>query len=278
MTMRKANTKFKLSAFADEIAIDLATQLDFLVRNEVPYIELRRVNGTAVLDLTAREARSVAKQAKDRGVGFSAIGSPIGKAPLDGPFGEQMDALKKAMELAAIVEAPYIRIFSYWIPEGEDHASHRSEVIDRLHAFVKETEGAPVTLGLENEKGTFADTGSHTLDLHRSINSEAMKAVFDFSNFVQCGERPYAENWPELRPYLGYFHVKDSVLENVQIVPAGQGDGDIARILAEVDLAGEDCYLSIEHHLKEGFGESKSENFEIAAAALKGALRGIGKA
>ena len=267
---------FKLSAFADEIAPDLETQLEFLVKNGVSYIELRRVNHKAVLDLTANEAREVAKAARDQGVGFSAIGSPIGKAPLDGPFKEQMDALRKAIELAAIVEAPYVRIFSYRIPETEDHLKHRAAVLDRLSAFAAEAENAPVTLGLENEKGTYADTCDRTLDLHKTIASDSLKAVFDFSNFVQSGERPHTECWPKLRPYVGYFHIKDSRLDSPRIVPAGHGNGDIAKVLAEARGAGREFVLSVEHHLKEDFGADKTERFEVAVKALKAVLQSLG--
>ena len=267
---------FKLSAFADEIAPDLETQLGFLVKNGVSNIELRRVNHKAVLDLTANEARDVAQAARDQGVGFSAIGSPIGKAPLDGPFEEQMDALRKAIELAAIVEAPYVRIFSYRFPETENHLKHRDAVLDRLSAFAAEAENAPVTLGLENEKGTYADTCDRTLDLHQTIASNSLKAVFDFSNFVQSGERPYTECWPKLRPFVGYFHIKDSRLNFPRIVPAGQGNGDIAKILAEAVRADTDVFLSVEHHLKEVYGSGKPERFEVAVSALKGVLQGIG--
>ena len=84
----------KISAFADEIAPDLATQIEHLKLNGVGYIELRGVDGKNVMQLARDEVKDVKRRASDAGIGFSAVGSPLGKFPLDGDFNKQMDDLK----------------------------------------------------------------------------------------------------------------------------------------------------------------------------------------
>ena len=161
----------KLSAFADEIGDDLDLQIATLKANQVGNIELRGVWGKNVLDLSEAEIKEVKRSAMDAGLGFSAIGSPIGKFPLDGDFNRQLEALKKALEYALILEAPYIRIFSYYLPTDQDPASLRPQVIDWLGQMIVEAEKAGVILAHENEKGIYGDTGARCLDLYSSLRS-----------------------------------------------------------------------------------------------------------
>ncbi len=67
----------QLSAFADEISADLNEQMAVLKANGVGNIELRGVWGKNVMALTAEEVRQIAQAARDNGLGFSAVGSPI---------------------------------------------------------------------------------------------------------------------------------------------------------------------------------------------------------
>lgn len=85
----------KISAFADEISDDLDVQIQNLQANDVGYIELRGVWGKNVLALSEAEVHAVKRRAADSGIGFSAIGSPLGKFPMDGDFTLQMEGLKK---------------------------------------------------------------------------------------------------------------------------------------------------------------------------------------
>ena len=76
---------FTLSAFGDEIADDLATQLDVLHAEDVHFLELRGAWGTNVLDLDAEQLKRARQLLDERGFGVSAIASPIGKSQIDQP-------------------------------------------------------------------------------------------------------------------------------------------------------------------------------------------------
>ena len=104
---------------------DLSTQLDVLDANEVRYIELLKVDGKGVLDLSENEIREVAIWVTERGIGFSGIGSPLGNFPITGDFAVQLEGLKRALEYAEIVGAPFVRIFSFFIPEGQNGGGSR---------------------------------------------------------------------------------------------------------------------------------------------------------
>jgi len=268
----------KLSAFADEISQDLTEQINVLKRNGVHNIELRSVWDKKVLELTIDELKQIKQQVQDAGMGFSAVGSPLGKFPLSGNIQEQLDATRKALEIAKVLEAPYIRMFSFHIPKGDDPAQHRAQVIDWLSAMIKEAEKTDIILAHENENGIYGDTGERCLDLYKTLKSPNFTGIFDFANFVQAGESPYTDCWQKLKPYITYFHIKDARLENRAVVPPGQGDGDMEKILTEAYADGFDNFLTLEPHLyrpKLNPGTTRVESFETAASALKDILARI---
>ncbi|MFO7870833.1 MAG: sugar phosphate isomerase/epimerase family protein [Kiritimatiellia bacterium] len=268
----------KLSAFADEIGDDPDVQIEHLKANGVNNIELRGVWGKNVLDLSPEEIGEVEKRAKANGLGFSAIGSPLGKFPLSGRFEDQLEDLKKALDYASAIEAPYIRMFSFYIPEGEDPANCRSQVLDWLGKMAAEAENTDVVLAHENEKGIYGDTGGRCLDLYENINSKSFTGVFDFANYVQCSQKPYEDCWISLRDHISYFHVKDAAASQGNVVPAGEGDGDIARILTEAFRSGFDNFLTLEPHLSvaaASYGKTTPALFKTACKALRKVLDGI---
>ena len=152
-------------------------------------------------------------------------------------------------------------------------------------------------LAHENEKLIYGDTPERCADLITTIDSPALRATFDAANFVQCGIRPHTEGYELLRPYLEYVQIKDALTETGEVVPAGQGDGEIGETLAALTQDGFDGYLSLEPHLAAagqfggystapglssgyrtaGVGPfSGPDGFRTAARALKELLAGLG--
>jgi len=260
----------RLSAFADEISPNLNEQIAVLKENRVLNIELRGVEGKNVMQLTADEVRQIAQTARENGIGFSSIGSPLGKFPLDGDFNLELEKIKKALEFCDILGCRYIRIFSYYIPEGDTHEQHRSQVMDWLSRLIAEAEKTDVILCHENERLIYGDLGKYCLDLHQTLTSPHFRGVFDFANYIHCGEDPL-QNWPALKPYVEYFHVKDSK-RDLTMVPAGQGDGRIPEILADAARSGFDNFLTLEPHLsiaEKNWGRTTPDLFKTATDALR---------
>lgn len=269
----------KLSAFADEIGDDLELQIDVLKKTGVGNIELRGVWGKNVLTLSREEVERIAKTASDAGIGFSAIGSPLGKFPLDGDFQLEIDGVKRALEYAEIVGAPYIRIFSYFIPEGDDPSKHRNQVHDWLGKLIEVASETDIVLAHENEKGIYGDSGERCLDLLSTLSGPSFTGAFDFSNFVVHGDRVYEECWLPLKKYISYFHIKDTDAAKGLVVPAGEGDGEVERILAEAYAEGFDNFLTLEPHLSiasANYGRTDPALFETAVNALTRILKNIG--
>ena len=265
-----------LTGFADEISPELDEQLDTLAEQSMSYMELRSVWNTNVLDLTDDELHRVKSSTAQRGISISSIGSPIGKVPVTDPFGPHLERLRRALYAAEVMATPYVRIFSYFIPEGQEPGHYREEVIDRMGIMAREAEDSGVTLLHENEKDIYGDVPSRCLDILAGVGSPALRAAWDAANFVQCGVSPYKEGYASLRPYVEYVHVKDALLGSDAVVPAGEGDGQWPETLSALRASGFDGYFSLEPHLASAgtySGFSGPELFRKAAGAFKELLR-----
>jgi sugar phosphate isomerase/epimerase len=270
----------KLAAFADEISPDLDEQIRVCKLNGVTHFELRGVAGKNVLDFDRSLRDEIRRKLTDNGLGVISIGSPIGKVAINRPWQEHFDRFKIAIDAAEFFSSPLIRVFSYYPAGGEGRGPidpHRDEVLDRFRKKIEYIGTRNVTLAHENEKGIFGDIGRRCADLMKSVDSPKLRCAFDFANFIQCGEDPLA-NWPLLKPYTAHIHIKDARRADGHVVPAGEGDGQIAPILADAYASGYRGFVSLEPHLKvagHSHGETGPELFKVAADALKSLCRRI---
>jgi sugar phosphate isomerase/epimerase len=280
---------FILSAFADEIGDDLRLQMDVLEQHGIRHIEMRGVNGKGLVEHSLDEAREIKKQLDLRGFRISAVGSPIGKISITDNFEPHLELFRHTLGIAKIMEAPYIRMFSFYIPQDADPASHRDEVIRRWREFVREAAGSGITLLHENEKGIYGDTAERCRDLLRALDCGYVRATFDPANFVQCGVETYPHAFELLKDYIEYVHIKDALAGSYQVVPSGQGDGRVKDILMALKQQGFNGFLSIEPHLGSFTGlatlepgtpgadlpEGGPRLFAVAVSALKKILMDI---
>lgn len=270
--------QFTLSAFGDEIAADLAEQLDVMQREGIPALEFRGAWGTNILDLSDDQVRQAKGLLAVRGMHVSAIGSPIGKVKVTDDFGAHLERFRRALAIAAMLDAPRIRIFSFFIPQGEDAARYRTAVMDRMLMLTELAGEAGVTLWHENEKDIYGDIATRCADIHTTIRSPNLRAAFDPANFIQCGVRPMDEAWPLLADVSTHIHIKDAVLADKRVVPAGEGDGQVKELLHALVRRGYRGYLTLEPHLKVAGpygGFSGPDLFHTAVEALRGLLKDV---
>ena len=273
----------RLSAFADEISPDLDEQIAVLSSEKVRFLDLRGVWNTNVLDLSNQQVTRVKETLDAHGIGVAAIGSPIGKVPIDSSFNEHLHLFERAITVAQALQTPYIRIFSFYPPAASDRgavnpAEYRDEVLRRLREMTARARAAAVILLHENEKDIYGDTITRCVDLLQGINDAHFQAVFDPANFIQCGQTPYPDAYEALRPWLRYVHVKDARTDG-SVVPAGEGVSHWPELLQRLRADGYDSFLSLEPHLAlagqyQGF--SGPDLFRRASQALQQMLQAMG--
>ena len=92
---------------------------------------------------------------------------------------------------------------------------------------------------------------------------------------MQVNEKP-SDNWILLKNYTAHIHIKDAKAGTGQVVPAGQGDGNIDSILLDAYRSGYRGFVSLEPHLRvagHSHGETGPELFKVGADALKDLCR-----
>lgn len=273
----------RIFAFADEADSTITGQIAVMKQHGLAGLEIRNVDGTNVADITVEKAREVRKQLDDAGLSVWSVGSPIGKINIEtDDFVAHVEKFKHTLELADILGAKNIRLFSFYMPEEKDPVLFKNEVIDRMGTFGEVANNSDVVLCHENEKGIYGDTSARCLDIFRAV--PAIRGVFDPANFVQCGENPL-NAWEQLHTYIHYMHIKDAK-ESGDIVPAGTGAGQIPQLLKLYRAQG-GSVITLEPHLSEfaGLGAlerageksqvgslqfaSQEEAFAAGVAALK---------
>jgi sugar phosphate isomerase/epimerase len=270
-----------LSGFADEISDDLDTQLDVLADLSIRHLELRSAWSVNVADFDDQQVGRVRRALDGAGVAVSAIGSPIGKIPVDAPLAPELDRLRRIADIAAALGTPLVRVFSFFIPAGHRAGEFRGPVLDRMAALAGVAEQRGLVLAHENEKEIYGDVPARCAEIIRVVGSPALRATFDAANFVQCGVAPHTQGYPLLAPYLEYLQVKDALAATGRVVPAGEGDGQVRLTLAALAEAGFAGFVSLEPHLAVAGrfgGFSGPEDFTRAASALTGLLADLGVA
>lgn len=278
---------FTLSAFADESSPNFDSQLEALKRNRIPLIEVRGVDGKGVLDLTDDELDAVCEKLRAAGIGVSAVGSPIGKIGIHDDFTPHFEKFKRAVEIAKRLGTTRIRMFSFFMPKDEDPEIHFDAVVERISRLVQYAEENGVHCCHENEKGIYGDTLARVQKLHAAI--PRLRCVFDPANYVQCADNPMV-NFKALAPRIDYMHIKDALMADGTVVPAGEGDGSVPQLLKALGETGKPYILTLEPHLFDFSGlqnlqdeelthkrvyHTGDEAFDAAADALKAILNTI---
>lgn len=241
----------EISGFSDEIASDFQTQLKTVNELGMRYISLRGINDKNIGDYSVEMIKKdVLPRLKQWDIGVSSIGSPIGKIYIndEDAFQKQLATLKTLCEISQLLNCQYIRIFSFYIPKEDNFDAYKDIVVSKLKAFARIAEQYNIILLHENEKDIFGDIARRCKLILDEVNSPNFKTIFDFANFVQCGENTQ-ECYDLLSDDIAYIHIKDAVYKDNFNVLCGTGDGQIESILVQFFESGYQGFLTLEPHL-----------------------------
>ena len=110
---------FIFSAFSDESGEQsIAGQIAACKANGIAEMELRGFGKELnINNMTVEQAKEIKKVIDDEGMKVSSIGSGYGKINIKEDFEPHFEAFKNTVEVAKILEARYLRMFSFFFRE-----------------------------------------------------------------------------------------------------------------------------------------------------------------
>lgn len=268
-----------ISAFGDEIALDFEEQLEALNDLQIPQLDLRKAWGTRVDNLSNEQVKNIVELLDKHNISVACIGSPLGKYPIQDSMDSEINKLKRLGEIAPCIKTKNVRIFSYY-PQAEVTEAEIQESIARLQQLVTVADELDLVLLLENEKGLVGDIPQRIEHIFKAIDTPRLRFIWDPANFVQCQVANQVDAWWDaLSPYIGYIHIKDAQLADGTVCAAGDGDGQVDKLLQKLLDTGYDGVLSLEPHLKEALhssGFSGPELMKVAVDKLRAVMETVG--
>ena len=246
-----------LSGFADEAAVDLAGQITALRENRLHYVELRQVDGLNIADFDMSKTREVRQVLDQNDISVSCLGSPIGKINLSDPFKPHLEKMRRLCETAHGLNAPLIRIFSFYLPSDHTPDQCRQEVIEKMGRLLDLAAADECILLHENERDIYGDIPERCLDLHQQFG-DRLRGILDPANYLLVSADPLA-GMKRLFDWIDYLHIKDVRISDQRIVPAGIGDGSIPEIIKLFNQKKGRRFLSVEPHLTHFSGRDQLE-------------------
>jgi len=281
--------RLQLSVIGDEIGPTLDEMISFAHEHGLKHLDMRSVGGRNLLGMKTEEVIDISRTLEKAGLNVAAFVSPAFKWQAKGKNAisnkvdfafdpsqcPEKDWASHAMQIAVILGAPHMRIFSYLRFDG-----FRPPHLHRLTTDLPKLEGLAahydITLQLENEPvcniGTIAELAEYfrwikvVRERAKLAQEEEeqfekrddsrpdpvyLRPLIDIANAWSAGERPPSdEDIALLAPLTTAIHLKDRDLASGRTVPFGDGDipwaDELRRLLSQVEE--KEVLASIETH------------------------------
>lgn len=278
--------RLALSVIGDEIGPSLDEMISFAHEHGLKRLDMRTVDGRNLLGMKTEEVIDISRRLEKAGLTVPAFVSPLfkWKAPgkstsankVDFAFDPKQcpaeDVVGHAMQIAVILGAPHMRIFSYLRYPGFQPGD-LVRLSDDLGKLLGLANHYDVALQLENEPvcniGNIAELAAFFAAANSPIKVEEekeedeeeveedqqpppryLRPLVDIANAWSTGERPSDADIAVLAPLTTAIHLKDRDLAAGRTVPLGDGDvpwpAELRRLLSSVET--EEVLASIETH------------------------------
>jgi sugar phosphate isomerase/epimerase len=143
----------------------------------------------------------------------------------------QVRKAKRAIDLAAAIDAHFIRVFAFYQSPMDPHKACVARIVERLGKVVDHANKTGVVVVLENG-GSFR-TAADALEIVAAINSPLLQVCYNAAAASLAGENP-AEGAAKLaaQQELGMLRVKD--LRDGSPVPLGTGTIPVQPLIAQL--------------------------------------------
>ena len=221
----------KLGVICDGISRDLTHAVDVMDEFDLTYAELQFVGDKEVGDHSAAEIAEIDQLLRGRGKPVSCLsrhifaGTTSANRPGDALHQKHMDALKRVIEMAHILEAPLVRIMTQkkeqilWGRNGAEKWNVAHGAWDTMAPMIApavdlaKSEG--VTLVVETGNGTMVNSNYTARKLIDELDAkDTLKVLWDPGNNCWCHEQAFPDGYEAVKGgYLGHVHIKDVLVD-----------------------------------------------------------------
>ncbi|MGV9674964.1 sugar phosphate isomerase/epimerase family protein [Nocardia sp. NPDC003482] len=241
----------RIAGIGDEAHAELGQQIAAVRKLGWNRLELRSIGGVPLADLPGERFERYAEQIAAAEIEVVCLDSRIGNwgRPITDPLATDLDELRVLLGYARTLGCPRIRIMSY-PNNGLSERDWRAEVIRRLSELAAVAADHGVVLVHENCAGWAGTDPRRALDLLHSVDSPALRLLFDAGNGPAHGYTD-VDYLAAVIDLVEHVHVKDAIdtAEGVRYVLPGHGRcrvADSVRMLLDHGYRG---VFSIEPHL-----------------------------
>ena len=258
-----------LSGIADEAGAAIEDQVKAHKELGWDHIEIRNVGSLNLTDLSDRAFGEVREKLEEAGLLVSCFASQLCNwaRPISIHPDIDVQELNRAVPRMQELNCRFIRIMSY--PNaGWPQREWRQEVVERLKTLAGIAEDGGVILAHENCHGYGGEGPNEGLDLLETVDSPALKWLWDTGNPIANGQDPW-DYYAGVRDHVVYVHIKDAVADRGQVTYTfpGEGDGMVREVLRDLFSRGYDGPVSIEPHMEAVVHEGKAASDKDAAYA-----------
>ena len=269
----------KLGVICDGISRDLGHAIDVMDEFELEYAELQFVGEKEVGDHSKEEIHAIDMMLRDRGKPVSCLsrhifaGLTTANVPGDEVHTRHMDALKRVIDMAHVVDSPLVRIMTnkkeqiLWGLNGAEkwNVAHGAwdKTLPLIAPALDVARDAGVTLVVETGNGTMVNSNWTARKLIDDLDAkDVLKILWDPANNCWCHEDAWPRGYETARDgYLGHIHIKDVQVDtpSATLEVRRMGEGQLAAQyppLAEALRAdGYDGVISFESVFHPGNGD-----------------------
>ncbi|MDC0912480.1 sugar phosphate isomerase/epimerase [Paracoccaceae bacterium] len=221
----------KLGVICDGISRDLTRAIDVMDEFDLTYAELQFVGDKEVGDHSAAEIAEMDQLLRGRGKPVSCLsrhifaGTTSANRPGDALHQKHMDALKRVIEMAHILEAPLVRIMTQkkeqilWGRNGAEKWNVAHGAWDTMAPMIAPAvdlaKAEDVTLVVETGNGTMVNSNYTARKLIDELDAkDTLKVLWDPGNNCWCHEQAFPDGYEAVKGgYLGHVHIKDVLVD-----------------------------------------------------------------
>lgn len=221
----------KLGVICDGISRDLTHAIDVMDEFDLTYAELQFVGDKEVGDHSAAEIAEMDQLLRGRGKPVSCLsrhifaGTTSANRPGDALHQKHMDALKRVIEMAHILEAPLVRIMTQkkeqilWGRNGAEKWNVAHGAWDTMAPMIAPAvdlaKAEDVTLVVETGNGTMVNSNYTARKLIDELDAkDTLKVLWDPGNNCWCHEQAFPDGYEAVKGgYLGHVHIKDVLVD-----------------------------------------------------------------